>query len=725
MSEKKIKEVDKQIFQEFLSECDEYITNLENLLSSIEIDKIDDSILNTLMRIFHSLKGTSGFVGLLNLSELTHNLEDLIVQIKQNKIELSEEIIDEIIKGIDFIKAIKSRASLIIEENILLEPEIKYINEIKELISGKEEIDLNSFKMELSLLLNNIDKLPVDFQKDHINQIINQIKKLNKDIELFQKGEILEVEVNEEYIKDSRFYIGDKEITEEIKNLYSIFTKAKKTGGGNELCKEFKNNIEQIERKIEKDKVEEEIIKAIIKIKEDINLLKNLDSEIINFFGNQIDSNLKRIITKTTQKESKKEEVKEIKKVEEEKPRQELESIKYVKIEQDKIDEFMFNIGSIIIKSDSLNYFYSILQRRKKFEQNEINSFRENIFELNKMIASLQKNLLEIRKMPVINLFNKFHRLVRDVTKKLNKKVKLEIIGENVQVDSSVLNELEAPLTHIIRNSLDHGIELPEERKQKGKSETGKIILKAEINEGNFLLTIIDDGKGIDAEKIKMKAIEKGLVKKEAAEKLSENEILNFIFLPGFSTAEIVSDVSGRGVGMDVVKTTLTKLNGKYQIKSTKDVGTIIELIIPQIGTLITKESVIIQINQNKYAILSDDVNYIIKIKPDSFYRFKEKKIISIKNQVIPFFYLAQLLNEKNNTELKEEIPVLIVRTKYGQLAIGVDKILNFQTIVIKEFEHKVFKLYANDFQNYTILGNGEIILILSAETLFLLSKKM
>jgi len=725
MSEKKIKEVDKQIFQEFLSECDEYITNLENLLSSIEIDKIDDSILNTLMRIFHSLKGTSGFVGLLNLSELTHNLEDLIVQIKQNKIELSEEIIDEIIKGIDFIKAIKSRASLIIEENILLEPEIKYINEIKELISGKEEIDLNSFKMELSLLLNNIDKLPVDFQKDHINQIINQIKKLNKDIELFQKGEILEVEVNEKYIKDSRFYIGDKEITEEIKNLYSIFTKAKKTGGGDELCKEFKNNIEQIERKIEKDKVEEEIIKAIIKIKEDINLLKNLDSEIINFFGNQIESNLKRIITKTTQKESKKEEVKEIKKVEEEKPRQELESIKYVKIEQDKIDEFMFNIGSIIIKSDSLNYFYSILQRRKKFEQNEINSFRENIFELNKMIASLQKNLLEIRKMPVINLFNKFHRLVRDVTKKLNKKVKLEIIGENVQVDSSVLNELEAPLTHIIRNSLDHGIELPEERKQKGKSETGKIILKAEINEGNFLLTIIDDGKGIDAEKIKMKAIEKGLVKKEAAEKLSENEILNFIFLPGFSTAEIVSDVSGRGVGMDVVKTTLTKLNGKYQIKSTKDVGTIIELIIPQIGTLITKESVIIQINQNKYAILSDDVNYIIKIKPDSFYRFKEKKIISIKNQVIPFFYLAQLLNEKNNTELKEEIPVLIVRTKYGQLAIGVDKILNFQTIVIKEFEHKVFKLYANDFQNYTILGNGEIILILSAETLFLLSKKM
>lgn len=366
------------------------------------------------------------------------------------------------------------------------------------------------------------------------------------------------------------------------------------------------------------------------------------------------------------------------------------------------------------MKSDSLNHFYHLLTENRALEDDEVKSYYDNMIGLNKIIFSLENDLMDVRKLPIKKLFNKFYYVVRNTAKKVNKNISLELINEDLRIDSSLLNEMEPVLTHIVRNSIDHGIESAERRKLLGKSEVGNISLRAEVDDEFFYIYVKDDGGGIDPEKIKRVILKKKLATEDEIERMSDEEVFAYIFQPGFSSAEKVTDISGRGVGLDVVKTTFEKLNGEFKIHSKVDEGTTFELIVPQKTTLVTKESVIVESGNQKFAIPLERVLSMSQHTVDRFFYHKEKRMIKINDDVYPVHYLDELLNRPLDLgQYTERMQMVIVKSDAGDNAIIVNNLVKVQTIVNRFEYDKMAALKA--FCGYTVSGNGDVILVIDS----------
>jgi len=757
-------EVDKEIFEEFISDASEQLYRLDNIISHLNVENIDMQALNEFMRVMHSLKGNSGFVGLMNLSQLAHKLEDLVVDIQNNRIYVNEEIIDIVFTGLGSCRDIIERASLILEQNQLLDKEQELIERIKKLKDKPQSVNSKQLEGELEKTLNYIrelDKNNVVIVEEELKDLMIKVQTINSFLNKYteQKIEIAEQRQNIEQAK--RYYLGFTDITASLKEMFELIEKAKQDGGGDDIYyavelifTKFKQIIET--ENVYKDK--EELMLIIDMIFNEMKLLKSEFSELVCTFIEEFDAQIvkflkyplvidesetvyidkyfqkvkegsieyakikelmaieKEVLAQLEQEEtvkktepSKKSEIQETVKEEQKKVED-----RFIRVAQDRVDNFMMNVGTLIIKSDSLHYFYKVLNNNKILEKKEIQNYRDTIIELTDMIYKLQNDLLEIRKLPLSNLFNKFPRLVMETAKKLNKQVEFKTIGETERVDTYILNELEPVLTHIIRNSLDHGLETIDERKKNNKAEKGLIKITARTTATELQLLIEDDGRGIDAEKIKKIALKKNLISETEAKSYTKEQLVNLIFLPGFSSAEKVSDVSGRGVGMDVVLTTLKKLNGSYKINTEVDKGTSIELTIPQVTTLVTSNAIIVKADKFLMAFRSANVENTIKIRYNECYNYKNVKIVKYNQTVIPVIYLNELLKLnkfEDMHKIDDEIRIVVYKNEGKYCGIIVDEVVNFQTIVVKDFEHPLM-ISIPGVTGYTLTGKGDIILM-------------
>lgn len=391
---------------------------------------------------------------------------------------------------------------------------------------------------------------------------------------------------------------------------------------------------------------------------------------------------------------------------------------KVLKVSQEKIDVFMNLIGELLVSKNSLNAF-----EREVSEKYDLPEIAKRLKEAADTIASisndLQANIMDIRMLPVANAFSKFPRMIRDLSRKLNKKIRLEISGEETEIDKNIIEALADPLVHMIRNSADHGIESPEERVSTGKPEEGTVQLAA-FNQGqHVVIRISDDGKGMNPEKIKTKALERALVPPEELQEMDDHQVLNLIFLPGFSLAGAVSDVSGRGVGMDVVKTNIERLGGETIVESIPGKGSTFTVKLPL--TMAIGRGLEVEAQNNRYYVPLEAIRETLRVPAENLFQYKGREMTVIRGQLIPVYRLATQLGLENGdsrsraSTIKEALVILSIKGQ--KVGLLVDNYYNETEYVIKPLSSSIAAI--DGISGAMITGEGKVYLILDLLRLF------
>lgn len=636
----------------FLDESRENLIQLNKLLLELEKNPYNKELLNEIFRIAHTIKGMSATMGFNNIATLTHNMENILDDLRKDRIEANRDIVnllffsfDALEKGLELISNSGTDDSPLVKEAI---------ERFEKGIESKETVSA-------------------------IESASNKIPPLNQ----------YNLAVIEEAVQKGF-------------NVYRIYVKLK---GGTVLksvraymvfkALEDKGDIihsEPSATDLENEKFDLDFTLIFI-TREEIDTIKDLIMQIA-----EIDTvDISPITIETT--EETKEEV-------EAKPQAiptEREGIKAlsrmgqtIRIDVERLDELMNLVGELVI------------QRTRLAQIRELGNATD---ELARITNELQNLVMKVRMVPIEQVFNRFPRMVRDLSQESNKKVRLEIYGAETELDKTVVDAMGDPLMHLIRNAIDHGIEPPEERIKLGKPEEGLVKLSAYHEGNNIYIEVEDDGAGIDVEKVKKKAIEKGIISEESVSRMSEEDIYNLLFIPGFSTSDKVTDISGRGVGMDVVKRRVEELNGTIKVESKPGKGTRVTIRLPL--TLAIIQSLLVKVSDEIYAIPLSNIEEIVKLEESEIRTVKSSEVLYSRGRVIPLYRLSEVLGllHKNRCNF-----AVIVRTGGKQIAIAVDDLIGEEEIVIKSVD-KMVNLNRN-FVGATILGNGKVALILDVNTL-------
>ena len=390
-----------------------------------------------------------------------------------------------------------------------------------------------------------------------------------------------------------------------------------------------------------------------------------------------------------------------------------------IRVDVKRLDELMNLIGELVLAKNRLIKIYNDVEERYEGEK-FLDELNQVVSSISIVTTDLQIAVMKTRMLPIGKVFNKFPRLVRDLSRELGKKVKLIIEGEETELDKSIIEEIGDPLVHMIRNSVDHGIESPEERIKKGKPETGTVWLRA-YNEGNMIvIEIKDDGKGMDPEKLKEIAIKKGIITPTEAENMNDKEAFMLIFKPGFSTAEKVTNVSGRGVGMDVVKTNIEKLNGIIEVDSISGKGTTFKLKIPL--TLAIIQALLVASQEDLFAVPLSNVIETVRIVEEDIYTVEGKSVLKLRDEVLPLVNMADIFEIEKILEPEKYLYVVILGLGASKVGLIVDRFIGQEEIVIKSLGE--FLKGIPGIAGATIRGDGRVTLIVDVGTLMKLAKK-
>ncbi|MGC8650672.1 MAG: chemotaxis protein CheA [Hydrogenobaculum sp.] len=645
----------REIFEEFLVEARENLEKLETDLLELEKDPTNQEILNSAFRVMHTIKGGAGFLGLDAIVETAHKAEDILGKLRNGEISFSDTINDLLLKAADKIKEYLEKAEnqeeleldkeLISElEDVLKNPD-KYSTE-KPVSSKEEETKPQTSEQNFEETSNDpVSKLLKKYGFEHL--IGKSIEEILEELVLMPPSE------------------RPEGLIQELDAI--INASPSKTVDNVSQKKE-----EDIAKEMEKTSVSEDIKSAP---KES----SQTPSQVVE----------KKEPPKQTHPKEKEEE-------------------KVLRIDVQKIEALMNLVGELVLDRNRLVKVVSTIMQSAS-ENNEqikgLDDLESVLSSIDRIVGDLQVAVMKTRMQPVKRLFQKFPRVVRDLAKLLNKQIELITEGEDTEMDKSVLEKLEEPLIHIIRNSVDHGIEPPEERELLGKPRTGIIKLKAYYQGDRIIIVIEDDGRGIDIEKVKKKALEKGIISQDRLEKMTEKEVLSLIFHPGFSTADQVSEVSGRGVGMDVVMTTVMNFRGTIDIETQKGKGTKVIMAFPLTVGII--RALMVSIGNRNFAIPIYSVLEIIQQENATITTVSGEDVLILRESTIPLVNLADVLGIRDS-----KIGYVIISQLGNQrVSFTVEELYGDEEIVVKPLG-KIFG-EIEGISGATITGDGNVVLIL------------
>jgi two-component system, chemotaxis family, sensor kinase CheA len=383
------------------------------------------------------------------------------------------------------------------------------------------------------------------------------------------------------------------------------------------------------------------------------------------------------------------------------------ESLQTLRVDVERIDKVMNLTGEVVLVRNRLLNIMNYLET-KYADDPHVESLFETVSFLDLVTSDMQIAVMKMRMQPIKKVFGKFPRLVRDIAASLGKEVDLKILGEDTEVDKSVMEQIGDPLVHIIRNAIDHGIESTEDRRRMGKPEKGTISISASQRGNHIVIEVSDDGKGIDVERVKKKAVEKALVSEEEAQRMTQDAAVNLVFLPGFSTADVASELSGRGVGMDVVKTNISKLNGYVEIDTHKNIGTTFKISIPL--TLAIIQALMVKAGGAQYAIPLAPIEGTLKVEEKDIPDVTRQKVLVIRERVHPFFELSGILGG-NGSRKREHQYAIVISAGESRFCLGVDELLGQEEVVIKGING--IDAASAHILGATITGDGRVVLIL------------
>ena len=671
----------------FLEEAKEHLQSMNQSLLNLEKDFSDKELLNEIFRVSHTLKGMAGTMGYSKMSSLTHEMENLLHAVRGGKIDVTEDIIDVLFECFD-----------------LLEEYTAYIAE-----NGEEG---NSQSKELVAKLNHI---------------------INNEGEV-PTGEVVVKEESKKTKKDS----GDLVLSPYVK---TVIAKAKAEGMNSytinirlsENCvlksarafiifKTLENHSEIVYavpsvEDIEDEKFDSEISLTVVskvngeKINKEISLISEIEEVIVEEVNveenaaEDIKLEKEEVKEAVIQKETKKEVKEKSKDTNASKKSKQNMIGKTVRVDIDRLDNLMNLVSELIIIKT---------QMEDSGNSENAKNMHEAIEYLERITTSLHDAVMKVRMVPIERVFNRFPRMVRDLSKDLGKNIKLEMMGEETEVDRTVIDEIGDPLIHLIRNSIDHGIETPEIRAKAGKSETGVVKLLSYPDGNNVVIEVVDDGAGINTDKVRGIAISKNLISEEKANQLTKNEVAELLFLPGFSTAEKVTDLSGRGVGLDVVKSKIEAIGGVVEVETNEGAGSRFIIRIPLSLAII--QALLIKVKEEMYAIPLSSIKEINPIRRDSIRRIQDQDVVLYRNKTLPIIDLRDVLN-LHEERSDEFLMTVIVKKGEKEAGLIVDSLIGQQEIVIKSLGK--FLSGVKHIAGATILGNGAISLILDTNSLF------
>ncbi|MBK5445928.1 MULTISPECIES: chemotaxis protein CheA [unclassified Peribacillus] len=675
-----------QYLEVFIEESKEHLQTCSEQLLVLEKNPEDLSIVNEIFRSAHTLKGMSATMGYEDLANLTHKMENVLDAIRNSQIILTPELFDVIFLAVDDLEAIvmsiaeggdgKRDVKNVVRQLQLIEKgESPVFSSIAETAAAstvheKEEVTSGEYdEFELTVLQQSKEQgfdsyeISIDLRED----CLLKAARVFMVYEVLEKsGEVIKSNPPVELLEEEQF---DRKFT------VTVVTK---------------ESSEELHKKVMKiSEVEKVDINALNL--DDLRHTANAKEEKKAAVDNQAQERNALLLSEN----------KETKKQAPVKPA----SSKTIRVNIERLDILMNLFEELVIDRGRLDQISSDLDNQE---------LHETVERMSRITSDLQTIVLNMRMVPVETVFNRFPKMVRQLARDLNKKVDLEIIGAETELDRTVIDEIGDPLVHLLRNAMDHGIETPEERLAKGKNEEGKILLKAYHSGNHVFIEIDDDGAGINKDLVLNKAFSNGILTKEVAATLTDKQIYELIFASGFSTAETISDVSGRGVGLDVVKNTIESLGGSVTIDSKENEGSIFLIQLPLTLSIISV--MLVEIQKEKYAIPLSSIIETAIIKKEDIMNAHNQQVIDFRGKVLPLLFLKEIFEVPVHQEEEEFLSVVIVRKGDKLAGLVVDSFIGQLEIVLKSLGNYLTSAFA--ISGATILGDGQVALIIDCNTL-------
>lgn len=689
-----------QYLEIFLDETKEHLQSLNTEILNLEQDPENTGTINEIFRAAHSLKGMAGTMGYKRMQNLTHDMENVFSEVRNGTIKVKGNMIDILFQCLDaleeYLNNIQETGDEGTNEN---EPLIKLLNDVLDSKEGGEPQKEKKPQAKAEASEESDSKWKDikfdDTQKRVLSEAASQGKKVYgitvkvqescilKAARAFlvfkaleELGEVLISNPSVQDIEDERFELDFSLIFVSDSSLDKVLDSIKGV-----------SEIEGAQGALIED---EQIISAAA-----IEVSQSEAPAVAAEEGESVPAaekaNQPAPVSKAVEKKA---------------PVSKPVVNRTVRVDIEKLDVLMNLVSELIIAKNSL-VSASVGDRN--------NSVNEHIEYLESVTTNLHESVMKVRMVPIESVVNKFPRMIRDLSKKLDKKMELYMSGEETELDRTVVDEIGDPLMHLLRNAADHGLESGTVRKSKGKPEVGSIFLDAYQDGNNVVIEVRDDGAGINTAAVKEKAIMKGVITPEQGENMSDQEIINLLFNAGFSTSEVVSDVSGRGVGLDVVKSKIESLSGEVEVKSKIDVGSTWTIRLPL--TLAIIQALMVDVGGEKYAISLGSIQTIEDIIPSDIKTVQNKEVIHLRGIVIPLIRLSEVLDIASKKNPEDNMTVVIVKKGDRLSGIVVDELMGQQEIVIKSLGKYITRCKV--ISGATILGDGEVALILDTNALF------
>lgn len=679
----------------FIEETKEHLQSLNQCLLEMEKNPEDTSLLNEVFRVAHTIKGMAGTMGFTRMARLTHDMEDILQALRNNEIKISSDLIDLLFKCLD---ALESYTTMVVDTgNEGIDDNEPLINALAKVLKGET---VSAVSNDNNASANNEAKDVPAGQSKMLEMNVYDKNVINKAADMGNDVYQITVKLNQGCVlKSARAFIvfktleKDSEIIKSVPSVQDIedekfefeFTVLIITKDDQATIEKNLNSIAEID----------EVIITPVKMRQDSKEVKNEAADSAQSVTDNNASSGRSVVVQPDNNEHKADS-----------GMMKHKTGKTVRVDINRLDVLLNLVSELIIQKTRLEGIDGI-ERTPEYV--------ETVEYLERITTNLHDAVMKVRMVPVETVFNRFPRMIRDISKELNKEVELVMSGEETELDRTVIDEIGDPLIHLLRNSVDHGIECAEKRAELGKPPVGRVDLKAYQDGNNVVIEVGDDGAGINIEKVKKKAIEKGLVSKDIADTLSKKDIIDFMFRPNFSTADKITDISGRGVGLDVVKTKIETLGGVVDVETELGKGSKFFIRLPL--TLAIVQALLVMVGDEKYALQLSSIQKIMNITPEEIKLVQKQEVILYRNTVIPIVRLDQVLEVKKSEDNNAKQMTLVIVKKGDKLTgLVVDKIIGQQEIVQKSLGKLLSGIKI--ITSATILGDGNVALILDVNTL-------
>ena len=682
--------MDNQYMDMFLDESHEHLQSLNEGLLRLEENMEEIDAVNDIFRNAHTLKGMSATMGFAKIAELTHEMEDVLDLVRKSQLKLNEDIMDTLFKCLDSLEQmVDSVGNGEAEDVVDVSDLVAKLSSISkgtpapaadgaaaaapaaaapagEAAAAASTLDLDDIDLDVMKKAKeagmNLFHIKVTLMETCVLKAARSVMVMHA---LDEVGDVLKSIPPAEDLEQEKF-----------ERSFDVLIA---TGGDTEAMKNAVDTVSEIE---------------------DITVTA-VDPDKLGKDAPSAPAAAPAAVAPAAKAAPKKEAAKPAAAAAPAKKQHQSQS---VRVDIEKLDTLMNLMGELVINKVRLEQIG---------QTHRLSDLMETLEQMDRVTGDLQNIVMKVRMVPVSAVFNRFPRMVRDVSKELGKDINLTIEGEETELDRTVIDEIGDPIMHLLRNSLDHGVESPDAREAKGKSRTGEVGLIARHEGNNVVIMITDDGAGIDADKIRRKAVEKGMISQSEADSLDDADAVRLIFLPGFSTAEQITDISGRGVGMDVVRSKIEALSGHVDVETHIDEGSVFKIKLPL--TLAIIQAMLVRVQEEMYAIPLTSIDSTINIEPSDIQTVQNKEVIVLRGEIIPIIRMEEALQVPHTKDSDEHF-VVVVHAGEAKAGIVVDNLIGQQEIVIKTLGNLFAGLKL--FGGATVLGDGRVALILDVATM-------